>query len=79
MEKYNNKKLKYIKKLSQQGNLKTALKEVQQYIEANENINKYKTQLIEQEAYKVENMSLNIPERLKSIWNIFDNTKYKTS
>lgn len=33
MEKYNNKKLKYIKKLNQQGNLTTALKEVQQYIE----------------------------------------------
>lgn len=55
------------------------IEEFGQYIEANENINKYKTQLIEQEAYKVENMSLNIPERLKSIWNIFDNTKYKTS
>lgn len=33
MEKYNNKKLKYIKKLNQQGYLKNALKEVQQYIE----------------------------------------------
>lgn len=33
MEKYNNKKLRYIKKLNRHGNLKIALKEVQQYIE----------------------------------------------
>ena len=47
------------------------------YIEIGTDLTKYMEQPIEKEAYNVGLLSLKIPERLKSIWNIFDVTNYK--
>ena len=48
------------------------------YIEIGTDLTKYMEQPIEKEAYNVGLLSLKIPERLKSIWNIFDVTNYKS-
>ena len=44
--------------------------------ELNSDNKEYLNQLVEKEAFKAEGLSLDIPKRLKSIWNIFDNTNY---
>lgn len=48
------------------------------YIEAQKDSEntEYLEQIVEKEAFTAEDLSLNIPKRLKSIWNVFDNTNY---
>ena len=46
------------------------------YISPFENLELYRTQIIEKDAYNAGKISYSIPYRLKSIWNIFDNKKY---
>ena len=52
------------------------IENIKNYISPIESIELYRNQIIEKDAYNAGNVSYSIPNRLKSIWNIFDNKKY---
>lgn len=54
------------------------IENIKNYVHPIENINLYKEQIMEKEAFSAGKKSYSITERLKSIWNIFDNQKYNS-